>query len=88
MNKNFSFILNIVLVIAVGVLYYLHFSSCNTNCSSATGGATDSSALVKPAVMSPKEIKASKSVYVNLDILYEKYDFIKKIPRQEKFLTK
>lgn len=75
MNKNFSFILNIVLAIAVTILYYLHFSGNGGSASNTE--LTDSAAAAKPVVMTPKEIKASKSVYVNLDILNEKYDFIK-----------
>ncbi|MCW3085155.1 MAG: hypothetical protein JWP12_2521 [Bacteroidetes bacterium] len=76
MNKNFSVILNVILFIAVAVLYYLHFS-CSGNCKTAEKTTLDSAAAAKPIVMSPKEIKASKSVYVNLDILNEKYEFIK-----------
>lgn len=77
MNKNFSLLLNVVLAIAVIVLYYLHFSS--TTCCNETADATDSTAAAKPIVMSPKEIKASKMVYVNLDILNEKYEYIKDV---------
>ena len=76
MNKNFSLILNVILLIAVGVLYYLHFSSCNSTCETATSTA-DSTAAAKPVVMTPKEIKASKIVYINSDVLNEKYDFVK-----------
>lgn len=77
MNKNFSLLLNVILAIAVIVLYYLHFSSAA--CCNETAAATDSTAVVKPVVMSPKEIKASKMVYVNLDILNEKYEYIKDV---------
>ncbi|MBA3971515.1 MAG: OmpH family outer membrane protein [Bacteroidetes bacterium] len=77
MNKNFSLILNVVLTIAVIVLYYFHFSS--PACSDETSVGTDSATVAKPAVMSPKEIKASKMVYVNLDVLNEKYDYIKDV---------
>lgn len=76
MNKNFSLILNIVLLIAVIVLYYLHFSSCNNACA-ITAATSDSTVAAKPIVMTPKEIKASKIVYINSDVLNEKYDFVK-----------
>ena len=76
MNKNFSLILNIVLVIAVGILYYLHFSACNNTCATVAG-TDDSTIAAKPVVMAPKEIKASKIVYINSDMLNEKYDFVK-----------
>lgn len=75
MNKNLSLVLNIVLLIAVAVLYYLHFS-CKNTCE-ASVRTIDSTAVVIPPVMSPKEIKASKIVYINSDVLNEKYDFVK-----------
>lgn len=76
MNKNLSLVLNIVLVIAVGILYYLHFTQCNNNCQTADT-VTDSTTASKPVILAPKDIKASKSVFVNLDELNEKYEFIK-----------
>ncbi|MFL5762424.1 MAG: OmpH family outer membrane protein [Bacteroidia bacterium] len=79
MNKNFSVILNIVLVIAVGVLYYLHFSSVSPASSTVTENAGDSTAKEKPVVLSPKDIKNSRIVYVNLDVLNEKYEYIKDV---------
>ncbi len=78
MNKNFSIILNVVLLIAVAVLYYLHFSTCNDTCTSSKS-ATDSTVSAKPLVMSPSEIKASKIVYLNSDVLNEKYEFVKEL---------
>lgn len=76
MNKNLSIALNLVLVIAVAVLYYLHFS-CDHKAVLADGESNDSTAASKPIVMMPKEIKASKIVYVNTDILNEKYEYVK-----------
>lgn len=73
--KKAPLIINAVLIVAVAVLYYLHFSSCNSSCGA--GDSTDSLAAAKPIVMSPKEIKASKIVYINSDILNEQYDFVK-----------
>lgn len=75
MNKKIPIILNVVLVIAVAVLYYLHFSTCNNACGATMEG--DSTIASKPAIMSPKEIKASKIVFVNSDILNKEYDFVK-----------
>ncbi len=77
MTKNLSVTLNVVLIIAVAVLYYLHFSS--KNCSTETANANDSTALAKPIVLAPKDIKGSKMVYVNLDVLNEKYEYIKDV---------
>jgi outer membrane protein len=72
MNKQTSIIINVVLFIAIGVLYYLHFSSCNTACTNVAEGDA-----AKPVVMMPKEIKASKMVYINSDVLNKDYDFVK-----------
>ena len=77
MNNKFSTYINIGLVIAVAVLYYLHFSNCNKSCTA--NGSNDSTASTAPIVMAPKEIKASKIVYVNSDILNEKYEYVKEL---------
>lgn len=60
--KNASLVLNIVLAIAVAVLYYLHFKDRQP---AETANAT-------PAVAKGKDI-----VYVNVDSLLTKYDFFK-----------
>ncbi len=77
MNKNFSVILNVVLLIAVAILYYFHFSSGSANTETAL--ATDSTAVVKPVVLAPTDIKASKIVFVNLDVLSDGYQFLKDV---------
>lgn len=77
MNNKVSTIINVSLIIAVAVLYYLHFSNCGQACG--TTSENDSTASVSPIVMAPKEIKASKIVYVNSDILNEKYEFVKEL---------
>ncbi|ADB41625.1 OmpH family outer membrane protein [Spirosoma linguale] len=61
--KNASLILNVVLTIAVAVLYYLHFKGPQAE--------TDS------AVKSPVEAKGRAIVYVNVDSLLTKYDYFK-----------
>jgi outer membrane protein len=81
MNKNnLSVALNIVLAIAVAVLYYLHFSR-GTTCpgEGETAVNKDSSAAAKPMVLAPKEIKASKIVFVNTDVINEKFDYVKEL---------
>jgi outer membrane protein len=75
MNSKLSTYLNVALVIAVAILYYLHFSNCNKSCSSSQ--SEDSTSASKPLVMMPKVIKASKVVYVNVDVLNQKYDMLK-----------
>ena len=75
MTKNSSLVLNVVLIIAVAILYYLHFLGSGNKSKTAT--ASDSAMASKPVVMSPKEIKASKIVFVNSDVLNKEYDFVK-----------
>lgn len=60
--KNASLILNIVLAVAVAVLYYLHFKTPQPE--------TSTSAV-------PLESKGKAIVYVNVDSLLTKYDFFK-----------
>ncbi|MVM40126.1 OmpH family outer membrane protein [Spirosoma sp. HMF3257] len=62
--KNASLILNVILTIAVAVLYYLHFK-----------GAQPESAA--PAVTTPAEAKGKSIVYVNVDSLLTKYEYFK-----------
>jgi len=82
MNKNTSLILNGVLIVAVAVLYFLHFNN-PINCTTSET-KSDSLQLNKPVVLSPKEIKESKIVYVNLDVLNENYEYIKEVSASAK----
>ena len=77
MNKNFSLILNAIIAVAIGVLYYLHFSAGST--ADEKINVADNLAVEKPIIMAPSEIKASKIVFVNLDILSDGYDFLKDV---------
>ncbi|GAB3039480.1 OmpH/Skp family outer membrane protein [Spirosoma pulveris] len=61
--KNASLILNVVLTIAVAVLYYLHFKGPQAEADSA--------------VKAPVEAKGRAIVYVNVDSLLTKYDYFK-----------
>ncbi len=85
--KNLSLILNGVLAVAVGVLYYLHFS-CAGSCSAPKAElATDSlgqtifteEAIADSAIAYiPDSLPASGTVaYINLEQLTEKYQFYK-----------
>ena len=60
--KNASLILNVILAVAVAILYYLHFK--------------DRQPAVAPAPAKSAEVKKS-IVYVNVDSLLTKYDFFK-----------
>jgi outer membrane protein len=83
MNKNISLALNVVLTIAVAVLYYLHFTSSAT-CTAEGGTGTDSASSAKTTVILPKEIKASKIVYVNTDVLNDNYEYVKDLTAEAK----
>ena len=61
--KNASLIMNVILAIAVAVLYYLHFR--------------DRQPTVAPVSAKPAEAKGRSIVYVNVDSLLTKYDFFK-----------
>lgn len=79
MNKNISIVLNVVLFLAVGTLFYFHFSGKNENSSDAVTENADSTSVPTPVVTAPKDIKESKIVYVNIDLLNEQYEFLKDI---------
>ena len=73
--KNLSLILNAVLIVAVGVLFYLHFSTKgNTKASPARSAGMN---LVQPDV---------PIVYVNIDTLLNNYDYFKDM--QDDFANK
>jgi outer membrane protein len=61
--KNFSFLLNLVLLLAVAVLYYLHFATSKKSAVASATIAKDSE---------------TKLVFVNTDSLLENYEFFKK----------
>lgn len=60
--KNLSHVLNVVLLIAVGVLYYIHFAPKS---SSSDAGTTSF------------DIGELKVAYINSDSVMEKYDYLK-----------
>lgn len=72
--KNISVIINVVLAIAVAVLYYLHFS-CAASCSGSenTEVVTEIDAETE-AVVPLDEISTTSNVgYINIDSLQDKY---------------
>ncbi|MEO6903862.1 MAG: OmpH family outer membrane protein [Bacteroidia bacterium] len=78
MNNRLSLVLNVVLLFAVAVLYYLHFNN-NTHSIANKINGNDSTSAAKSIVIMPKEIKASKIVYINTDVLNEKYNYVKEL---------
>jgi len=69
--KNLSLILNFVLVIAVGVLFYLHFKS------EKTVKLNQENELVIP--QAKMDLKPATIVYVNSDTLMAKYEYVKDV---------
>ncbi len=61
--KNASLILNVILTIAVAILYYLHFKDHQPDTVST--------------VKAPIEARGKNIVYVNVDSLLTKYDYFK-----------
>src|SRR5688572_4686976 len=62
--KNLSLILNAVLLVAVGILFYLHFS----------GGKADSGNTGDTSSTIPSDIKIA---YINSDSVLEHYEYLK-----------
>jgi outer membrane protein len=76
--KNLSLILNVVLIIAVGVLYFMFFKQKSEGSyHSVRGDSTQTIDILQPALPLPKGDQ--KIVYINLDTLQSKYEFIKKL---------
>ena len=79
--KNFSNILNVVLFLAVAVLYYLHFTKCS--------GCSKSSPQTQLAIQ--KMSGGAKVVFINSDSLMEQYskfkDMSNELEQQEKALS-
>jgi outer membrane protein len=75
--KNLSVSLNIILILAVAYLYFLHFKGGNKPAAQATN---DSVAVHVP--VQAKDIKAAKIVYVNADTLFSKYEYVKDLKRE------
>ena len=69
--KNLSIIINILLAVAVGILYYLHFNLKN-QCNQA------------PVAMPlPKAVKSGAGiVFVNADSLLNNYEYYKELKKQ------
>jgi outer membrane protein len=81
--KNLSLILNVILLIAVAVLYFLFFKERNSHTGNADISMDSSKNVVTP--MLPKGIE--KIVYINLDSLQEKYDYVKNLNKDLEYKT-
>jgi outer membrane protein len=65
--KNLPYILNGVLAIAIGVLFFLHFKDCKSPSKSTTGSASSSTSISGSGTMA----------YVDLDTLETYYGYYK-----------
>lgn len=73
--KNISIILNIVLAVAIAVLYYLHFS-CSTSCTGNTNDEVVVSQLTDEKSKKSLVSNGTSNVgYINIDSLQDKYEF-------------
>ena len=72
--NNKSNLINIVLIIAVAVLYYLHFSS-----NSAGSDEVDIALIDSTSVKVKPNVDGAEIVYVNSDVLNEEYQLVKDI---------
>lgn len=82
MKNNISILLNIVLAIAVSILYFLHFSSSNNQTvsnaisNSAANDSIQSNQVIVTEQPVDERTKPSKIVYLNVDVLNEKYELL------------
>ena len=73
--KSISISLNIILILAVAGLYYLHFSDSKKS--------DDIPQLISLPVVAPKmDLKATTIVYVNSDSLMDNYDLVKEVKKE------
>jgi outer membrane protein len=85
--RNISLVFNVVLSIAVAVLFYLHF---NTNSSN---NSIKKEAKPKATVMPKIKLKSTPLVYVNADSLWDNFELVKQMRKEleaekKKFETK
>lgn len=78
--KNLSLVLNVVLLVAVAVLFYLHFSGkdSDSNKTSVEAISKDTSEAAAPVALPEIRNVNGPIAYINLDSLQEKYEFYKK----------
>lgn len=63
--KNLSLTLNAILIVAVGVLYYLHFKGSSSSTSES------------PTILNTLPVSSHGIVYINSDSLLDEYQFYK-----------
>lgn len=76
--KNLSAILNVILLIAVIVLFYLHFSSHK----GAIGTTTDNDSTGATSVTLTSKVKDGRIYFINIDSLNKNYELMKDLMQQ------
>jgi outer membrane protein len=66
--KNISLIINAILAVAIGILFYLHFRDCSKNCVPKTGSLASQTTNAAPG---------AAIAYVDLDSLEANYGYYK-----------
>ena len=80
--KNLSLLLNVVLFVLVGILFYLHFQNKNTSSSSPITPVTSSvSETNSIPVITNLSSKSGKMVFIDYDSLVQNYDLFKKMEK-------
>ncbi|MCA6362848.1 MAG: OmpH family outer membrane protein [Bacteroidetes bacterium] len=81
MNNRISLLLNVVLLAAVAVLFYLHFKGNASGTESPVSVKKDS---VSPKLMFdvPKNLAGARVLYVNIDSINLRYDAITDLTRE------
>jgi outer membrane protein len=78
--RNASFVLNIVLAVAIAYLYFLHFSGKPDVNSPVAGTITGAPEF--HSKLQPNSIRPSKIVFVNSDTLLGKYEYVKDLRKE------
>ena len=73
--KSISISLNIILILAVAGLYYLHFTDSNKP-------AVMHQTIALPVIAPKMDLKASTIVYVNSDSLMDNYELVKEVKKE------
>lgn len=81
MKNNLSTILNVVLLIAVGVLFYLHFTSTKAIADVKNEQTKDT--VPQLSFRIPKNLAGARVLYINVDSINANYDAFKELYQQE-----
>lgn len=73
MKKNISAILNVVLLIAVSILFYFHFSA-KKEIAEVKSGLNKTDTTPQLTFKIPKNLSGARVLYVNIDTIGAKYD--------------